>query len=144
MFMEKENPSSFLCFSFWATLSFTLMNALVYVNIDQDIHKGKTQSCSIWKTKKTTWVFFFHKHSKFWGISLSQKIEPKPLFSEEWVNNEINYFTPLTQYHGPVWPKDVWSADDIDLMEIYSLSQYWLIHDLALRSNSSQMLTFNF
>ena len=39
MFMEKENPSSFFRFSFGATLSFTLMNALVYVDIDQSIHK---------------------------------------------------------------------------------------------------------
>ena len=43
--MEKENPSSFFRFSFGATLSFTLMNALVYVEIDQGTYKGKTQSC---------------------------------------------------------------------------------------------------
>ena len=39
--MEKDNPSSFFHFSFRATLSFTLMNALVYVDIAQGIHKGK-------------------------------------------------------------------------------------------------------
>ena len=37
MFVEKENPSSFFCFSFGATLSFTFINALVYVDIDQGI-----------------------------------------------------------------------------------------------------------
>ena len=39
--MEKGNPSSFFRFSFRATLSFTLMNALVYVGIDQSIDKLK-------------------------------------------------------------------------------------------------------
>ena len=41
MFMETENPCSFFRFSFRATFNFPLMNALVYVNIDQGIHKGK-------------------------------------------------------------------------------------------------------
>ena len=36
-----ENPSSFFRFSFRATLYFYLMNALVYVDIDQGIHKVK-------------------------------------------------------------------------------------------------------
>ena len=36
MFMKKENR-----FSFGATFTFPLMNALVYADIDQDIHKGK-------------------------------------------------------------------------------------------------------
>ena len=81
----KRKPSSFFRFSFQATLSSTLMNALdlVYVDIDQDIYKGKTQSCSKWKTKKSIWVFFFHKHSKLWSVFLGQKVERKPLFSEE-------------------------------------------------------------
>ena len=46
IFMEKENPCSFFRFSFGATSSFTFINALVYVDIDQGIYKGKTQSCS--------------------------------------------------------------------------------------------------
>ena len=36
--MEYENPCSFFCFPFHATLGFYLMNALVYVDIDQGIH----------------------------------------------------------------------------------------------------------
>ena len=39
--MEKENPHSFFRFSFRATFIFSLMNALVYVDIDQRIYKGK-------------------------------------------------------------------------------------------------------
>ena len=67
MFIEKENPSSFFRFSFQAALSSTLMNALdlVYVDIDQGIHKGKMKVALNEKQKKTMWVFFFHKHSKF-------------------------------------------------------------------------------
>ena len=79
----------FFHFSFWATLSFTFMNALFYADKDQGIHKGKTQSCSKWKTKKTTWVFFFYKHSKFWSVSLGQKVERKPVFSEECISISI-------------------------------------------------------
>ena len=41
------------------------MNALVYVNIDQGIHKGKMKVAQNEKQKKTTRVFFIHKHSKF-------------------------------------------------------------------------------
>ena len=41
------------------------MNALVYVNIDQGIYKVKLKVVLNEKQKKTTWVFFIHKHSKF-------------------------------------------------------------------------------
>ena len=33
--------------------------------------------------KKTTWVFFFHKHSKFWSISLEDLVDQKPFISQE-------------------------------------------------------------
>ena len=36
------------------------------------------------KMKKTMLVFFFYKYGKFWSILLEQKVERKPLFSEEW------------------------------------------------------------
>ena len=52
MFVEKENPSSFFCFSFGATLSFTFINALVYVDIDQGIHKEKMKVALNEKRKK--------------------------------------------------------------------------------------------
>ena len=35
------------------------------VDIDQGIHKGKNESCSKRKMKKTTWVFFLYKYRKF-------------------------------------------------------------------------------
>ena len=61
MFMGKENPSSFFRFSFKATLIFTFINDLVY----DDIHKGKMKVPLNEKQKKNTWIFFFHKHSKY-------------------------------------------------------------------------------
>ena len=38
IFLEYENVRTFFHFSFHATLFFPLMNALVYVDIDQGIH----------------------------------------------------------------------------------------------------------
>ena len=58
------------------------MNALVYVNIDQGIHKGKNESCLKWKTKKTTWVFFLYEYRKFWSISSEFKLERKTFILE--------------------------------------------------------------
>ena len=36
------------------------------------------------------------------------------------------------EYLGPVWPADVWPADDIPFCSIFTYFQYSLIHDLAL------------
>ena len=40
---KKTHVGSFFRFSFRAILYFYLVNALVYVNIDQGIHKGKSK-----------------------------------------------------------------------------------------------------
>ena len=58
------------------------MNALVFVNIDQGIQKGENESCSKWKTKKTTWVFFLYKYRKFWNVSSEVKLERKSFILE--------------------------------------------------------------
>ena len=57
----------FFPFSFRATSYFCLMNALVYVDIDQSIHKVKNKVAQNEKRKKTTttWVFLYIKYSKF-------------------------------------------------------------------------------
>ena len=60
------------------------MNALVYVDIDQGIHKVKLKVVQNEKGKKTTWIVFLHKHSKLWKVSIGKKVERKTLFSEEW------------------------------------------------------------
>ena len=49
IFIEKENPHSFFCFSFRAILSFYFMNALVYVDIDHGVHKAKLKVTQIEK-----------------------------------------------------------------------------------------------
>ena len=40
------------------------------------------------------------------------------------------------EYLGPVWPTNVWSADDVPLCSIFTCFQYSLIvqHDLALNA----------
>ena len=43
IFYIHENPKLLFLFLFHATLFFSLMNALVYVNIDQGIHWGKNK-----------------------------------------------------------------------------------------------------
>ena len=45
-FMYQKTRIVFFRFSFRATLYFYLMNALVYADIDQGIHKVKTKSCT--------------------------------------------------------------------------------------------------
>ena len=61
--------------------------SIFYVNIDQSIHKVKFKVALNEKQKKTTWVFFFHEHSKFWSISLEDY--HKPFISQEW---PLKYF----------------------------------------------------
>ena len=73
------------------TLFFPLMNALVYVNIDQDIHQGKNEIAGNETWKKQLWVFVYIKYGKCWSLLLELFINHKPLFSEEW--SLVNIFT---------------------------------------------------
>ena len=61
------------------------MNALVYVNIDQGVHKGKIKVVRNEKRKKLHGfrVFSYIKFSKFWSLLLEHFVERKPLISEE-------------------------------------------------------------
>ena len=63
-FMYKKIHVVFFHFSFHATLFFYLMNALVYVDIDKGIHKGKSKVAQNEKQKKM-WIFLYIKYSKF-------------------------------------------------------------------------------
>ena len=45
------------------------------------------------ENENTTWVFFLHKHSKFWTIFLGQKVEQNPLFSEEWFVYHVRFLS---------------------------------------------------
>ena len=66
--LEKENPSS----SFFPFFEFYLKNALVYLDIDQGIHKVKLKVAWNEKRKKT-----------IKNMANFQKVRLKPLFSEE-------------------------------------------------------------
>ena len=52
-----ENPK--LIFSFCTTLYFPLINALVYVDIDQGIHQGINKVARNEKRKKQQWIFIY-------------------------------------------------------------------------------------
>ena len=76
-----ENPCSFFRISFRATLFFSIMNALVCVDI------GKKIKYIAWneKRKKNIHGFSYSKIYKYgnWSISLGHFIKHKPLISEE-------------------------------------------------------------
>ena len=50
-----------------------------------------------WKTKKTTWVFWYIKYGKFWSISLEHFVERKPLIYEECTISLIVYLSITTK-----------------------------------------------
>ena len=61
-FLFLRNASKFAIYIVY------LINALVYLDIDQGIHKVKLKVAWNEKWKKTTWVFFFYKYGKFWRV----------------------------------------------------------------------------
>ena len=73
-------------------------NALVYVDIDQGIHKVKLKIACNEKQKKTTWVFFIYKYGKFWRVLPEQKVDLKPLFSKECIHIILQYIYVLFNY----------------------------------------------
>ena len=60
-----------------------LMNALVYVDIEQGIHKVKLKNALNEKRKKLCGFSISMNNGKFLSILPEQKVELKPLFSEE-------------------------------------------------------------
>ena len=75
--LKKKTHIVFVLFFISSNFEIYLMNALVYVD------------------KNNTWVFFFHKYSKFWSISLGHKFECRPLFSEECTISADGYPTHI-------------------------------------------------
>ena len=78
--MEKENPSSFFHFSFRATFIFPLMNALVYVDIYQGIHKGKMKVARIEKRKKLLGFSFYMNIGNFEAFLRNLNLSTNRLF----------------------------------------------------------------
>ena len=56
IFIEKENPLSFFSFFISSNFEFYLMNALVYVDVDQGIHMEKLKVA--WNEKRKNYVGF--------------------------------------------------------------------------------------
>ena len=77
---KKTQVGSFFCFSFVATLSFTFINALVYVDIDQGIHKGKMKVALNEKQKKLHGFSFSINIANFEAFLLVLKLTKNPLF----------------------------------------------------------------
>ena len=77
------------------------MNALdlVYVTIDQDIYKGKTQGCSKWKTKKNYLGFLFHKQSNFEAFFLDKKLSANLFFQKSVLELLFVNMMPIMNFH---------------------------------------------
>ena len=59
------------------------MNALIYVNIDQGIHKVKLKNAPNEKQKKLRGFSFSINIANFEAFLWTKKVDLKPLFSEE-------------------------------------------------------------
>ena len=59
------------------------MNALVYVDIDQGIHEGKSKVARNEKRKKLRWFSYSKNMANFEVFLLGHFIKHKPLISEE-------------------------------------------------------------
>ena len=79
--LTKENPKLLFPFVILCYFIFSLMNDLVYVDIDQGIPLAWNEN---WK--KQLWVFVYIKYGKFWFILLGHFIKHKPLIFEEWTS----------------------------------------------------------
>ena len=76
----KRKPMQFFSFFIQSNFHFPLMNALVYVDIDQGIHKGKTKVAINEKRKKTTWVFISINVANFEAFFSVFKLTKNRLF----------------------------------------------------------------
>ena len=60
-----------------------------------------SRSCSKWKTKKTTWVFFLYKYRKFWSFSSEFKLERKTFILDMCVS--IWFFSLIRVLYDITW-----------------------------------------
>ena len=80
IFIEKENPCPFFSSFISSNFEFYLMNALVYVDIEQGIYKVKLKVALKWKTKKTMWVFFSISMASFEAFPWTNKLSSNLFF----------------------------------------------------------------
>ena len=96
-FMYKETYIVFSCFNS-SNFFFALINALVYVNIDQGIHKWKSKVAQNEKRKKKYFGFLIQILKYF----ARPYVEHKPLISEEWLSTKEYAFSKV--YVHRIWP----------------------------------------
>ena len=71
---NKKKPSSFFSFFISSNFEFSLMNALVYVDIDRVIHKGKLKNALNEKRKKLRGFSFSINMANFEAFCRTKKL----------------------------------------------------------------------
>ena len=79
-FIYMKAQSCFFRFSFRASLYFYLMNALVYVDIDQGIHKVKMKVARNEKQKKVLGLYFYMNIGNFEAFLRNLNLRENCLF----------------------------------------------------------------
>ena len=94
--MHKQTQVAFfiLC-----DFTFSLTNVLVYVNIDQGIHKWKSKVAQNEKGKKK---IFGLSYTNFEVFRYRTYVEHKHLISEEWLSTKEYAFSKV--YVHRIWP----------------------------------------
>ena len=77
---KKKIQVVFFSFFILSNFHFYLINALVYVNIDQGIHNGKNEICSKWKAKKLIGFSFYINIKNFEAFFQNLNLSTKHLF----------------------------------------------------------------
>ena len=112
------NASKFAMFMFFISSNFTfsLMNALVYVNIGQGIHKGKSKVTWNEKRKKLLGFSFYIIIANFEAFSWTFSLSTNLLFSEVWYvltlqwcsNSKSGLHTGWSSYLGGSLAQGLW------------------------------------
>ena len=90
IFIEKENPHSFFLFLISSNFEFYLINALVYVDIDQGIHKVKLKVALNGKQKKLHGFSFSINMANFEGFYKNKKLSSNLFFLKTMLTNMID------------------------------------------------------
>ena len=132
--MQKENPHSFLLFFILNNFTFPLMNALVYVDIVQGIHKGKSKFAQNEKQKKLCVFSFYLNVANFEAFGWIFLLSANLLF----LNSDIS----------KLWCSNVYSVYYITQFKIshsynISISQVYNDNCISLEEEKSCVIFYN-
>ena len=96
IFIEKENPLSFFWFLISSNFEFSLMNTLVYVDIDQGIHEVKLKNALNEKPKKLHGFSFSINMANFEAFCWTKKLISNLFFLKSDITKI--YPQPLASY----------------------------------------------